>query len=406
MEPIVLNGYHTLIAATLVLLLGKVFVNKIKFFQDFNIPEAVAGGLFIAGIIFCLYKFAGITFEFESSLRTAFMLAFFSSIGLSADFSRLKQGGIPLVIFLVIVSIFILVQNGVGVGLAMLLGIDPLVGLITGSITLTGGHGTGATWATVFAEKHGLAGAMEMAMASATFGLVAGGLVGGPLARRLINKMKITPSKHSVKVESVEAKYADDTFEDADNVRLITATSTIETMALFAACLAFSSVMVKVFPDSGLPQFVWALGFGVVLRNVLTLVFKFDMFDRAIDVFGNASLSLFLAIALMSIKLWELADLAASMLIILIAQTIVMVLYAYFVTFRVMGSNYDSAILAAGHSGFGLGATATAVANMQSVTETFGPSHKAFLIIPLVGAFFVDVVNLGVITAFMNYLTS
>ncbi|AUI65522.1 MULTISPECIES: sodium/glutamate symporter [Glaesserella] len=406
MEPIVLNGYHTLIAATLVLLIGRVFVNKVKFFQDFNIPEAVVGGLFIAAIIFCLYKFAGITFEFESSLRTAFMLAFFSSIGLSADFSRLKQGGIPLVIFLVVVSLFILVQNGVGVGLAMLLGIDPLVGLITGSITLTGGHGTGATWATVFAEKHGLVGAMEMAMASATFGLVAGGLVGGPLARRLINKMKISPSKHNVKVETAETKYADDTFEDVDNVRLITAATAIETMALFAACLAFSSVMVKIFPNSGLPQFVWALGFGVVLRNVLTLVFKFDMFDRAIDVFGNASLSLFLAIALMSIKLWELADLAGSMLLILVVQTIVMVLYAYFITFRVMGSNYDAAVLAAGHCGFGLGSSATAVANMQSVTETFGPSHKAFLIVPLVGAFFVDVANLGAITAFMNYLTN
>lgn len=404
MEPIVLNGYHTLIAATLVLLIGRVFVNKIKFLQDFNIPEAVAGGLFAASIIFCLYKFAGITFKFESSLQTAFMLAFFSSIGLSADFSRLKQGGIPLIIFLIVVSVFIIIQNGVGVALASLLGLDPLVGLITGSITLTGGHGTGATWATVFAEKHGVVGAMEMAMASATFGLVAGGLIGGPVARRLVNNMKISPTKQNAKVETVEHKYAGDTFEDADNVRLITATSTIETMALFAACLAFSSVMVKVFPDSGLPQFVWALGFGVFLRNVLTLVFKFDMFDRAIDVFGNASLSLFLAIALMSIKLWELAGLAGSMLIILLVQAVVMIIYAYFVTFRVMGSNYDAAILAAGHCGFGLGATPTAVANMQSVTETFGPSHKAFLIVPLVGAFFVDIINLGTITAFMNFL--
>ncbi len=406
MEPIVLNGYHTLIAATLVLLIGRVFVNKIKFFQDFNIPEAVAGGLFAASIIFCLYKFAGITFKFETSLQTAFMLAFFSSIGLSADFSRLKQGGMPLVMFLVVVSVLILIQNGVGVGLATLLGLDPLVGLITGSITLTGGHGTGATWATVFAEKHGLVGAMEMAMASATFGLVAGGLIGGPVARRLVNKMHRAPTKHNAKVENAESKYAGDTFEDVDNVRLITATSTIETMALFAACLAFSSIMVKVFPNSGLPQFVWALGFGVVLRNVLTLVFKFDMFDRAIDVFGNASLSLFLAIALMSIKLWELAGLAGSMLLILIVQTIVMIIYAYFVTFRVMGSNYDAAILAAGHCGFGLGATPTAVANMQSVTEKFGPSHKAFLIVPLVGAFFVDIINLGAITTFVNYLTN
>lgn len=403
METIVLNGYHTLIAATLVLLIGRIFVSKIKFLQDFNIPEAVAGGLVAALIIFCCYKFLNLTFQFESSLQTAFMLVFFSSIGLSADFSRLKQGGKPLIVFLIVVSVFIIIQNIVGISLATLLGLDPLLGLLTGSITLTGGHGTGATWAGVFAEKYQITGAMEMAMASATFGLVAGGLIGGPVARRLVNKMKLSKIKHAAKIDSTD-KYSGDTFEDVDNVRLITATSVIETTALFAACLAFSSVMKDIFPNSGLPQFVWALGFGVILRNVLTLVFKFDMFDRAIDVFGNASLSVFLAIALMSIKLWELSGLAGSMLIILSVQTIVMILYAYFVTYRVMGKSYDAAVLSAGHCGFGLGATPTAVANMQSVTENFGPSHKAFLIVPLVGAFFVDLINLGVITTLINIL--
>lgn len=403
METIVLNGYHTLIAATLVLLIGRIFVSKIKFLQDFNIPEAVAGGLVAALIIFCCYKFFNLTFQFESSLQTAFMLVFFSSIGLSADFSRLKQGGKPLIIFLIVVSVFIIIQNIVGISLATLLGLDPLLGLLTGSITLTGGHGTGATWAGVFAERYQITGAMEMAMASATFGLVAGGLIGGPVARRLVNKMKLSKIKHAAKIDSTD-KYSGDTFEDVDNVRLITATSVIETTALFAACLAFSSVMKDIFPNSGLPQFVWALGFGVILRNVLTLVFKFDMFDRAIDVFGNASLSVFLAIALMSIKLWELSGLAGSMLIILSVQTIVMILYAYFVTYRVMGKSYDAAVLSAGHCGFGLGATPTAVANMQSVTENFGPSHKAFLIVPLVGAFFVDLINLGVITTLINIL--
>lgn len=403
MESIVLNGYHTLIAATIVLLIGRLFVNKIKFLQDFNIPEAVAGGLFAAAIIFCCYKFFGITFQFESSLQTAFMLIFFASIGLSADFSRLKQGGKPLVIFLLVVSVFIIVQNLVGVTLASLLGLDPLIGLLTGSITLTGGHGTGATWGHIFKEEYGVSAAVEMAMASATFGLVAGGLIGGPVARRLLNKMKRSPIKHSAKVDSTD-KYSDDTFEDMDNVRLITATSVIETTALFAACLAFSSVMVNIFPKSGLPQFVWALGAGVILRNVLTLGFKFDMFDRAIDIFGNASLSLFLAIALMSIKLWQLSGLAGPLLIILLVQTLVMILYAYFVTYRVMGKSYDAAVLSAGHCGFGLGATPTAVANMQSVTETFGPSHKAFLIVPLVGAFFVDLINLGVITTMIGWL--
>ena len=404
MEPIILNGYHTLIAATLVLLLGRLLVKKIQFLQDFNIPEAVAGGLIAAAIIFALYQWFGLSFQFEKSLQSAFMLVFFSSVGLSADFSRLKQGGFPLVIFLAVVGVLILVQNGVGVGLASLLGLDPKIGLITGSITLTGGHGTGAAWAKVFADKYGLQGVMEMAMASATFGLVAGGLIGGPVARRLVNRLKRDKKVSSKRVETTDEQYDGETFEEKDHVRFITASSTIETMALFSACLAFSSVMAAQFADLGLPQFVWALGFGVILRNVLTKVFKFDMFDRAIDVFGNASLSLFLAMALMSIKLWELAGLAGPMLIILVVQTIVMILYGYFVTFRIMGKDYDAAILTAGHCGFGLGATPTAVANMQSVTQTFGPSHKAFLIVPLVGAFFVDIINLFAITWFINML--
>lgn len=404
MEPIVLNGYHTLIAATLVLLLGRLLVKKIKFLQDFNIPEAVAGGLIAAAIILALYQWFGLSFEFEKSLQNAFMLVFFASVGLSADFSRLKQGGFPLVIFLGVVAVLIIVQNGVGVGLASALGLDPKIGLITGSITLTGGHGTGAAWAKLFTEKYGLQGAMEMAMASATFGLVAGGLIGGPVARRLVNNLKRGKQSVTKKADTSDAQYDGETFEEKDTMRFITASSTIETMALFSACLAFSSVMAAQFSDLGLPQFVWALGFGVLLRNILTKVFKFDMFDRAIDVFGNASLSLFLAMALMSIKLWELSGLAGPMLIILIIQTIVMILYGYFVTFRVMGKDYDAAILTAGHCGFGLGATPTAVANMQSVTETFGPSHKAFLIVPLVGAFFVDIINLFVITWFMNVL--
>ena len=404
MEPIVLDGYYTLIFATIVLILGRFFVAKIKFLQDFNIPEAVAGGLIVAALIFALYQWNGMSFKFDTGLKDAFMLVFFASVGLSADFSRLKQGGIPLVIFLIVVSGLIVIQNVVGVSLASVFGLDPKLGLITGSITLTGGNGTGAAWAKTFQDKYALQGVTEMAMASATFGLVAGGLIGGPVARHLVNKLRLGKKAHVKKADATPDAYDGSTFEDKDNFRYITATSVIETMALFAACLAFSKVMKMLLPDSSLPQFVWALGFGVILRNVLTKVFKFDMFDRAIDIFGNASLSLFLAIALMDIKLWELSGLAGPMLIILLVQTVVMILYGYFVTFRVMGKDYDAAILTAGHCGFGLGATPTAVANMQSVTEKFGPSHKAFLIVPLVGAFFVDLVNLGLITSFLEFL--
>lgn len=410
MDTIAVDPYYTLIVATLVLLVGRLMVDRIKFLQDFNIPEPVAGGLLAAVIIYILHASTGVSFAFDKGLQDSFMLIFFSSIGLSADFSRLKAGGVGLVLFLLVVSAFIVVQNVVGVGLAGALGLDPIIGLVTGSITLTGGHGTAGAWGKVLEEQHHIVGATDLGMASATFGLVLGGLIGGPVARKLVNKMGMKPSAKAAQAHDTADSAIDDVFEHAHQRRLITANAAVETMALFAACLAFSALMttpeVKSFLPSWftLPQFVWALLFGVLLRNFLTSAFKVNMFDRAIDVFGNASLSIFLGIALLNLKLWQLLDLALPMLIILAVQTAIMALYAYFVTYRFMGKDYDAAVLAAGHCGFGLGATPTAVANMQSVTERFGPSHKAFLIVPMVGAFFIDFVNAFILTGFVNFL--
>lgn len=423
MMQIVLNGYYTLILATLVLILGKFLVGRIKFLSDFNIPEPVAGGLVAAVIVYLLYFLAGMSFVFEKSLQTACMLMFFASIGLSADFSRLKAGGKPLLLFLMVVSVFIVLQNGVGTALALLLGIEPLTGLVAGSISLTGGHGTAGAWGATFEEKYAFAGATTLGIACATYGLVAGGVIGGPVARRLINKMNKQPINLSVPSKTatldhrsldgapapntltneLKADYSDEEiFEASDRVRLITATSAIETLAMFAFCLAVADMMTLVAKGTWfeLPTFVWALASGVILRNILTAVFNFDMFDRSIDVFGNAALSLFLAMALLSLKLWELSDLAGSVLIILLGQTATMIAYAYFVTFRVMGRDYDAAVLAAGHCGFGLGATPTAIANMQAITDRYGPSHKAFLIVPMVGAFFVDLINVVILQIF------
>lgn len=410
MDTIAVDPYYTLIVATLVLLVGRLMVDRIKFLQDFNIPEPVAGGLLAAVIIYILHVSTGVSFAFDKGLQDSFMLIFFSSIGLSADFSRLKAGGVGLVLFLLVVSAFIVVQNVVGVGLAGALGLDPIIGLVTGSITLTGGHGTAGAWGKVLEEQHHIVGATDLGMASATFGLVLGGLIGGPVARKLVNKMGMKPSAKAAQAHDTADTAIDDVFEHAHQRRLITANAAVETMALFAACLAFSALMttpeVKSYLPSWftLPQFVWALLFGVLLRNFLTSAFKVNMFDRAIDVFGNASLSIFLGIALLNLKLWQLLDLALPMLIILAVQTAIMALYAYFVTYRFMGKDYDAAVLAAGHCGFGLGATPTAVANMQSVTERFGPSHKAFLIVPMVGAFFIDFVNAFILTGFVNFL--
>ena len=404
-----INGYYTLIIATIVLLFGRYLVRKYRFLQDFNIPEPVAGGLVAAVIIYALYLFNHVSFAFDKSLREAFMLVFFSSIGLSADFSRLKAGGMPLVIFTIVVGVFLAVQNAVGVGLAVALDQNPLLGLVAGSITMTGGHGTAAGWGPDL-EKIGLANATDIGIACATFGLVAGGLIGGPVARRLINKMKRQPLATLDDGGTDTGEDTNDMFEKPERKRLITASSAIDTLAMFAACLAFAEIMdgidkvyfKPVLAILDLPKFVWALAFGVVLRNVLTNVFRFNMFDRAIDVFGNASLSLFLAMALLDLKLWQLTALALPVTVILLVQVVVMALYATFITYTLMGRDYDAAVLAAGHCGFGLGATPTAVANMQSVTERFGPSHKAFLIVPMVGAFLVDLINAGLLQTFVK----
>lgn len=406
------SAYYTLILAVLVLLLGKFLVQRIRVLRDFNIPEPVAGGLVVAAIVFALHEILGLTLGFEGSLQSAFMLVFFSSIGLGANFAKLREGGLGLVVFLTVIVLFIVVQNSVGIGLAMALGLDPLIGLVTGTITLLGGHGTAGAWGSVLENQYGLTGATTLGIACATFGLVIGGLLGGPLAKRLIVRHQLAAqrSDREQQAQAVAAVPEDSqatAFEHPSSApRLITADAAIETLALFAGCLAIAEFMTNITKDTAiqLPTFVWALGTGVVLRNTLDYIFGVKVFDRAIDVFGNAGLSIYLAMALLSLKLWELTDLAAPLMVILAVQTVVMALYAAFVTFRIMGKNYDAAVLAAGHCGFGMGATPTAVANMQAITNQYGPSHKAFLIVPLVGAFFIDIINAFMIQGFIYFV--
>ena len=405
------NAFYTLIAAVIVLLLGRLLVNKIDFLKRYNIPEPVAGGLVAAIVSLLVNQFWGYSITTSSALQTSYMLIFFASIGLSANFTKLRQGGIGLIIFLIAISTFIVLQNIVGISLATLLGIDPLIGLIAGSITLTGGHGTAGAWGEILETQYGIQGALALGMASATFGLIIGGLIGGPLAKTLINRHQLAVPRTEEQIEKRDNTPADQDsnefipFEYPHQVRLITADNAITTLGLFAACLAFAEFMTGVAKGTmfELPTFVWALAGGVILRNVLESIFKVNIFDRAIDVFGNASLSLYLAMALLSLKLWQLADLAGPLMVILGAQTLTMALYAAFVTFRLMGKNYDAAVLAAGHCGFGMGATPTAVANMQAITNMYGPSYKAFLIVPLCGAFFVDLINVAVIQSILKF---
>ncbi|MDI9780802.1 sodium/glutamate symporter [Pseudomonas sp.] len=390
-----LDFYGTLVAASLVLLLGHGLVTRVTVLRTYNIPEPVAGGLVVALILLALRSF-DLKVQFDTSLQAPLMLAFFATIGLNADFASLKKGGRVVGIFLVVVTGLLLVQNAMGIGLATVLGLDPLMGLLTGSITLSGGHGTGAAWSSTFSEKYGLASASELALASATFGLVLGGLIGGPVARLLIKRVQ-TPG-----VVQATARLPKG-FEEPEKERLITPFSFIETLALISVSLLGGTLLNSQLQGTAfeLPTFVCVLFVGVLLRNGLSALGVYQVFEREVSVLGNVSLSLFLAIALMSLKLWDLAALALPFLIILAAQTLLMALFAIFITFRVMGSNYDAAVLAAGHCGFGLGATPTAIANMQAVTHRFGPSQLAFLVVPMVGAFFIDIINVIIIKLYL-----
>lgn len=391
-----LDTLTTLVAATLVLLLGRKLVHSISLLKKYTIPEPVAGGLLAAIALLVLKKSMDLEIDFDMSLRDPLMLAFFATIGLNANLASLRSGGKVLGVFLLVVIGLLLMQNVIGLSMAYLLGLDPLMGLLAGSVTLLGGHGTGAAWSEVFVEQYGFQNAMEVAMACATFGLILGGLLGGPVARYLV--------KHSPTPQGIpDDKVAPTTFEKPDAERTISSLVLIETIALIALCLTLGKVIAQWLSGTvlELPTFVCVLFVGVVLSNGLALLGFYRVFERAVSVMGNVCLSLFLAMALMSLKLWELASLALPIFAILAVQTLFMAFYAIFVTWRVMGRNYDAAVLAAGHCGFGLGATPTAIANMQAITERFGPSHIAFLVVPMVGAFFIDIVNAIVIKLYL-----
>lgn len=391
-----IDTYGTLVAATLVLILGRKCVQSVGVLRKYTIPESVVGGLLVALLLLAINQFTGTDIDFDMSLREPLMLTFFATIGLNANLASLRSGGRTLILLICVVTGLLVLQNIIGIGMAKMLGLNPLMGLLTGSITLTGGHGTGATWSKVFVEQYGFHNATEVAMACATFGLVLGGLLGGPIARFLLSRC------------AVPGGVADDTsdpmlFEKPGAAREITPLIFVETIALIAICLSAGRFVSDLMQGSSLevPTFVYVLFIGVILSNTLSWLGFYRVFEHAVSILGNVSLSLFLAMALMSLKLWEIASLALPIMAIMFVQTVTMALYAIFITYRVMGKNYDAVVLASGHCGLGLGATPTAIANMQAVTQRFGPSHLAFLVVPMVGAFFIDIVNVIVIKLFL-----
>ena len=386
----------TLAVAALVLVVGRRVIEHIAFLQKYSIPEPVVGGLIAALIVTALHAL-GFGVTFDMSIRPGLMLAFFATIGLGADVRMLVKGGSALLLFTLCVVAMLVMENLIGVGAAKAMGIDPVIGLIAGSVTMAGGHGTGAAWGQRFTEIFGLTEAPVVGLAAATFGLVMGGVIGGPAAMRLIRRLQARGAPLGVPLSETFAH------DDAASEGPFTPERLIVTIMLVAICVAAGNLLSDWTENSvfTLPTFVWTLFVGAVLRNVLAQAKLHEIDAQALSFTGVVSLSLFLAMALMSLRLWEIASLALPMLLILALQCIGVALFTSFITFRVMGANYEAAVLVAGQCGFGLGATPTAIANVQAICARYGGAPQAFLLVPVVGAFLIDIANAIVISGFV-----
>jgi ESS family glutamate:Na+ symporter len=398
MHSIQLDIALTVAVAAGVLAVGEFIKKRVPILDRFFIPSAVVGGILFSLLALLGFQQQLFEFTFNADIRSFFLLIFFTTIGFSASFDLLKKGGIGVALFLICAVTVVVLQNFIGVGLATVLGIHPFFGLAAGSIALTGGHGTSAAFGPLL-EELGASGALPAAIAASTWGLVFGSLIGGPIGLRLLKNHGLKSAAVNAPTSGVEPKektiLATDTPPDQSTL----------TVVIIAVCIGIGTVAVKYANSFGivLPAYLGPMLVAAFVRNIMDFK-KAHLPTVQFDTAGSLSLSLFLVMALMSMKLWELAAVAGPLVIILIVQTIVMGLFAYFVTFRVMGRDYDAVILSAGHCGFGLGATPNAMANMEALTAKNGPSVKSFFVLPLVGSLFIDFFNAGIITTFISFL--
>lgn len=386
--------YFTLAIAAVLLVLGGRIVAKVELLSKYSIPEAVVGGLLAAMLLTTVRGTAGLKVEFDESLQRPLNVMFFTTVGLMADVRSIARGGRMLFLYFVSIVGILIMQNAIGSGLAALFGIGPVNGLIAGSITLAGGHGTGAAWGAEFENGYRMPGAVALAIACATYGLVAGGLLGGPFARWLMRRYDVPGSG----VRTAEPEASEPQVRIEIPVKTLTETLLLTFVALAVGLWLYNKYGRGSVP---VPPFLWSLGIGAVLRNILSLTRLYPVDDRAAELIGSLSLSLFLSMAIMSLKLWELVALAIPVIVILAVQTVTMLAYTALVTFRLMGKNYDAVLLSTGQIGFGLGSTATAIAGMQSVAVRCGYSQQAFLLVPVMGAFLIDIANMAVIKGFL-----
>ena len=421
MTSLELNMIQTAGIGAFALLIGMVLTRKVSFLQRFCIPSPVSGGILVSLLGLALYGWCHIELSFDTTLRDVFMLAFFTSVGYQSDMKVLKQGGKTLLIMLLLLVLIIALQNLMPLGITRLLGVDPLIGIAAGSVSMTGGHGTAGGFAEVL-EKMGLEGAGTIGMAAATFGLIAGSMIGGPLAEFIIRR-KLTQEQMQQDVEIDPAMSGIESDEASPEGRAKRVVSDEEAFQRYAKAsywillaMGGGTLLSWALALTGItfPSYFGALILAAVLRNTVGFIpykenGKWVKADKLLEIkhivsMGNICLSLFLGMAMISLKLWELQSLALPLIVILAAQVLMMILFVYFLAYPLLGRNYDAAVLCAGFCGFGLGATPNAMANMSAVCYKYRYTVKPFLIVPIIGAMFADLINTSIITLFLNLL--
>ena len=425
------RSFLTVTLGILVLFLGKALNKRFAFLREFTIPEPVSGGLLVASVIALLHLAFGLEISFGMRARDLLLVYFFTTVGMNASFADLRRGGRSLVVLLALTIVLMLAQNLLGLTLARLGGLPPATGLLMGTVSLIGGHGTTIAWAPKFADDYGVANAMEIGIAAATFGLIIASASGGPIARYLIQRHRLVAPGASAAKERGDlssrppngAALASAPAVPAAAVSspggqppqasgggaLIDSHDFLGAVLAINICIILGSLLQELLRERGLflPLFVPCLIVGILLSNLLPkpgpkFPFRWPSRTPAIDLIAEISLGAFLAMSLMTIQFWTLVDLAGPLLLILIAQFLLALLINLFLVFPLLGGTYDAAVIAAGFSGFTLGSTPTAMANMTAVTQKFGPSPKAFIVLPLVSAFFIDLLNAVLIPFFLH----
>lgn len=393
------NPRQTIILTVLVLFLGKYMLRSIPFLKAYNIPEPVAGGIITSLFFTVLYFLFDLSFSFSLFQRDVLLVVFFTCVGLSSQFTTLIKGGRTLIILLVVSIIYLFIQNFTGIAIAIATGLEPQTGVLGGSVSLSGGHGTAIAWSETFKSSYGIQNAAEIGIACATFGLVLGGIIGGPISNFLINRYSLKSNS----LEPISVGIADEAKQK------ITVDSIFSLLLVLSIAVGIGMHLHELLRYFGikLPVFVPCLFGGILLTNTVPYFWKkvtWPTGTPTLALVTDICLGLFLSMSLMSLQLYALVDLALPIILLLAAQVLVVTFFTVFIVFRVLGKNYEAAIMSSGYAGLALGATPTAIANMTAVTKKYGAAPQAFIVVPLIGAFFIDISNSIIIQNVLSWL--